>query len=201
MIPRIFIFEGLDGCGKTTQCQNLKNYLSDKGIKSLIVREPGGTICGEYIRSWLKSDKNISPENQLLLFCLARKEICNYTINTILNTDNTIILDRFMLSTYCYQGVNLSSDIIKEYHKDICPQCFSIMRMAKLIYLDITAEEAIKRINSRGIDSNDPFENIDYLKKVRDLYLRKIDDNLDIIVDGSSSQTDVWNKIKDKLDF
>ena len=33
MIPRIFIFEGLDGCGKTTQCQNLKNYLNDKGIK------------------------------------------------------------------------------------------------------------------------------------------------------------------------
>ena len=74
MIPRIFIFEGLDGCGKTTQCQNLKNYLSDKDIKSLIVREPGGTICGEYIRSWSKSDKNISPENHFYFFLWLEKK-------------------------------------------------------------------------------------------------------------------------------
>ena len=70
-------FEGIDGCGKSTQINMLKDYLGKESREVLLVREPGGTVIGEKIREILLSKKNdnMSPLTELLLFEAARAQI------------------------------------------------------------------------------------------------------------------------------
>lgn len=197
MLPRIFIFEGLDGCGKSTQCCYLKDNLQKQGVDCFIVREPGGTLVGEYIRSWLKNDDTLTPEKQLLLFCLSRKEMCDFILDTILNTNKTIILDRFVLSTYAYQGLKISKDMIQYYLNDICPRYKSILGIAQTIYLDITPEIALERINVRN-EKKDSFETLENLEKIHSNYSQLINSKI-WKINANQSQEDVFKEIEKHL--
>ena len=68
-------FEGGEGAGKTTQSQLLTQRLAEFDVRCLLVREPGGTELGEYLRDYLKSERPLAPEAELLLFEAARVEL------------------------------------------------------------------------------------------------------------------------------
>ncbi len=99
-------FEGGEGSGKSTHADLLKTYLEeDKGLKVLLLREPGGTETGEKLRKiLLEGENNISPLTELLLFLASRKELVTKIIEPALKENKIVICDRFMDSTVAYQG-------------------------------------------------------------------------------------------------
>jgi dTMP kinase len=95
-------FEGLDGCGKTTQARLLAEALGDDALG---VREPGGTEAGERVRAILKDPAvPLSPEAEALLFAAARAELVADVILPALASGRVVISDRFLDSSLAYQG-------------------------------------------------------------------------------------------------
>jgi dTMP kinase len=103
----IFVtFEGIDGCGKTTQLERAKETLEKKGVPCLVTREPGGTLIGEKIR-----DIILSPEHdgmcgscEALLYLAARAQHVNEIILPALREGAVVLCDRFSDATFAYQG-------------------------------------------------------------------------------------------------
>lgn len=161
-------FEGGEGSGKTTQINALTQHLSQRGIKAMTTREPGGTPEGEAIRDLLvKSDGgNWTPSAELLLFYAARTMLVECIIKPALSEGKTIICDRFSDSTLAYQGYGhgLNPDMIKNLDETI----LGGFKPDLTILLDIPAEEGIKRSTRRlseetaqSLRDEDRFEQMD----------------------------------------
>lgn len=104
-------FEGGEGCGKSTHVNLLKDYLRNKGLEVLVIREPGGTKTGEKLRKILLEEKSkISSLTELLLFLASRRELVSGVIGPALQKGKIIICDRFMDSTVAYQGYGRGID-------------------------------------------------------------------------------------------
>ena len=99
-------FEGIDGCGKSTQAKTLFNRLNEISIKTIFVREPGGTSIAEEIRSVLLKNRNskMSNRTEALLMTASRSQLCEEVIIPNLKINNWVIADRFSDSTLAYQG-------------------------------------------------------------------------------------------------
>ena len=96
--------EGVEGAGKSTQLALLQRLLTDAGRACVTFREPGGTPLGDEIRRVLLSpDSTISPRAEALLFMASRAELVDRNVRPALAAGQTVILDRFFLSTYAYQ--------------------------------------------------------------------------------------------------
>ena len=104
-------FEGGEGAGKTTQSQLLADRLTELEVPFLLVREPGGTELGEYLRDYLKSDRPLSREAELLLFEAARVELVTSHILPALEDGRVVVADRFYGSTVAYQGYGRGLDL------------------------------------------------------------------------------------------
>ena len=107
LIGKFISFEGIDGCGKSTQAKILSTKLTDCGNKVLLTREPGGSEGAEEIRNLLLKGNpdRWSAETELLLFTAARRDHLERTILPALESGTTVICDRFSDSTRVYQGV------------------------------------------------------------------------------------------------
>ena len=107
LIGKFISFEGIDGCGKSTQAKILSTNLTDCGNKVLLTREPGGSEGAEEIRNLLLKGNpdRWSAETELLLFTAARRDHLERTILPALESGTTVICDRFSDSTRVYQGV------------------------------------------------------------------------------------------------
>jgi dTMP kinase len=113
MKGKFITFEGSEGSGKSTQSKLLYQYLKRKGLKTVCLREPGGTKASEKIRGILLDHKNdsISPMSEMLLYMAARVQLVNEIILPALRKGKIVICDRFLDSTICYQGYGLGIDI------------------------------------------------------------------------------------------
>ena len=98
-------FEGIDGSGKSTQLTLLRDWIEDRGIRSLTVREPGATTLSESIRGILLSNKQtVTPTAELLLFSAARAQLVEKVIIPALQKGEVVLCDRYVDSTTAYQG-------------------------------------------------------------------------------------------------
>lgn len=98
-------FEGIDGCGKSTQIDLLKNYLEINDLTYSVFREPGGSEVSEKIRELLLHDsQEMDSITELLLFSAARSQLIKEKVIPLLERDEIVILDRFYDSTTAYQG-------------------------------------------------------------------------------------------------
>ena len=97
-------FEGIDGCGKTTQIEMLSSDLQKEGIPFVLIREPGGTSIGEKIRTILldKANSGMDERTELLLYEAARAQIVKEKIIPELESGKVVICDRFYDSTIAY---------------------------------------------------------------------------------------------------
>lgn len=138
-------FEGIDGSGKSTQIQLLKEYLLGKGHLVQVFREPGGTAVSEQIRELLlHPDSEINPVAEMLLFSSARAQLIAEQVLPALEKGEVVILDRFYDSTTAYQGfgrATISLDYIKVINK-----VASHERAPDLtFYLRLSLEESLRR--------------------------------------------------------
>jgi dTMP kinase len=99
-------FEGLDGCGKSTQAERLATRLKEQGFSVIVTREPGGTAAGERIRQLLLDTRTsgIHPLTELTLMFAARAQHVEEVIRPALEAGRMVICDRFTDSSEAYQG-------------------------------------------------------------------------------------------------
>jgi dTMP kinase len=109
----IFItFEGIDGCGKTTQAKKLYRYLKKEGYPVIFLREPGGTSASERIRRILLDRRlEISALSELFLYEAARAQLAEGVIIPELKKGTIIVCDRYYDSTTAYQGYGRGLDL------------------------------------------------------------------------------------------
>ena len=159
---KIISFEGIEGVGKSTQINLLKDYLESKNYLVEVYREPGSTFVGEKIRDiLLDSNNDLSNETELLLMFAARSELIDKKINT--SQCDYLLLDRFYDASMAYQGYGrkLSKDFITSLTSFInCP----IPDLS--ILLDISVSEGFKRKNNDVKDRIESSSN-DFFNKVR----------------------------------
>jgi len=98
-------FEGLDGCGKTTQVELLEAYRETQEREFVSTREPGGTDLGEQLRQIVLHGGKISPWAEACIFAAARAELVEHVIEPALGRGAVVISDRFVDSSLVYQGV------------------------------------------------------------------------------------------------
>ncbi len=114
-------FEGTDGCGKSTQIRLLAEYLKKKGREVVVSREPGGCRVGEKIRHILLNADNseITPMCELFLYEAARAQHMYEVIEPALKDGKIVILDRFIDSTFAYQGFGrqLGEECVEVFNK------------------------------------------------------------------------------------
>lgn len=199
---KIFIsFEGIDGCGKSTQVDLLLKKINSLKIPSLLVREPGGSKIAEDIRSILLDNENrlMSNETEALLMTASRAQLTREVIIPKLNEGFVVVADRFQDSTIAYQGGGRGLDI--SFLKMLNLFATNHLIPSMTFYIDISAKEALKRTISNDFDR---IENAgeSFQVKVRDEYLKltKKESKRVFFVDGTKKITEIheeiWSKVK-----
>jgi dTMP kinase len=121
---RFITFEGLDGCGKSTQMEKLAGVLRAQGLSVVVTREPGGTATGEKIRRLLldTATAGLSPMAELALMFASRAQHIAEVIQPALADGHIVLCDRFTDSTEAYQGGGrkLGSEPVLELHRILC---------------------------------------------------------------------------------
>lgn len=162
-------FEGIDGSGKSTQCQLLKDGLEQKGYKVLMTREPGGTRTAEAIRNvLLHIHEPIEAMTEVFLYCAARVEHLEKIILPKLAEGYIVISDRFYDSTIAYQGGGRGLGLEKmiEINKIFMEKATPDLTF----FVDTKLSTIEERMNKKELDRIEK-EGISFMKKVRQGYL------------------------------
>jgi len=121
---RFISFEGLDGCGKSTQLEKLAAALRGQGIDVVTTREPGGTEIGERIRAVLLSSRTagLDPYAEMALMFASRAQLIAEVILPALEAGKWVLCDRFTDSTEAYQGAGrqLGTEPVLKLHEVLC---------------------------------------------------------------------------------
>ena len=190
---KFITFEGIDGCGKTTQIELLSKYLNSAREQNIIIREPGGTKISEQIRKiLLDKNNNINSYTETLLFLSSRSQLINEVIKKNIKKHKFILCDRFTDSTLAYQGygrgldVNLLDSLNDFATENIKPDLTFI--------LDITLSESNKRIQKRNIDRMEK-SGLEFLDRVKVGYrkIAKNDKDRYILIDCINKSIKVIN--------
>ena len=198
-LGKFITLEGVDGAGKTTHIEFIKNYLSDLDINYVMTREPGGTGLGEKLRDILLHDE-MNPQTETMLMFAARNEHIDKIIRPNLIKGAVVISDRFTDATYAYQaggkGVKDEKiDILKKWvQEDLRPDLTFLF--------DLPVEVSIERLNqTRKLDK---FEREDksFHKKIREKYLTLVEASPErfCVLNSEASIEKIQNQIKLKLD-
>ena len=172
----IFItFEGMDGCGKTTQMRRLARRLKREGRSVLQTAEPGGTEIGSQIRGILLDSKNrdLSPTAELLLYFAARAQNVDQWIVPALSQGTIVLSDRFTDSSLVYQGCGrgLGAETVLELDRIACRG----LKPDLTLLIDVDLTTSLLRAQARNLRGNrtDRMEEQDaaFYEKVRDAYL------------------------------
>lgn len=194
------VFEGGEGCGKSTQTRALYRRLSKDGFGAILTREPGGTRLGERVRRHLKQtgDTQVSPLAELFLIATARAQLVSEIIRPELERGKTVICDRFTPSTLAYQGYGrgLDTDAIRDVN-DIATDGMS---PDLIVLLDMPVEAGLGRKKSRERDRFES-ESLAFHTRVRRGYLdlAKADPERWLVVDGclprKAIERTIWERV------
>ena len=189
-------FEGIEGCGKSTQAKKLYEYFLSKQIDCLLTREPGGSLAGEKIREILLNEdiEKLSAKTELLLNFSARIEHVEKVIKPALKSGKIVICDRFVDSTFAYQGsaMGLSFEVIEQIQKIAIGEFLPDITFL----INVAVADAFARISDRG--NNNRYEKLgkEFHQKVYDGFFELAKKNSRInIVDGTQNQQQVFQKI------
>jgi len=203
MMKGIFItFEGIDGCGKSTQCEMLKDYLKDSGKDFIFVREPGGTVIGERIREILLDKKNsqMTPRAELLLFEAARAQITEEVIKPALEEGKIVLCDRFFDSSSAYQG--MARGMGMDFVASLNMAATGGLKPDITFFFDISAEEALLRRGKRG-EASDRIElaGLKFQEDVRKGYLELAakSEGRVVTLDATKSIEEIFAEVKESL--
>jgi dTMP kinase len=175
---KFLTFEGLDGCGKSTQMELLAEALRRDGLDVVTTREPGGTPTGEKIRSVILDSRtrSLAPMAELALMFAARAQHIAEIIRPALDAGRFVLCDRFTDSSEAYQGGGrqMGSELVLTMHQVVCGDLMPDMT----ILMDSDAEASVARARRRnkanasdGVDENRfEKEKVEFFERVRAAY-------------------------------
>lgn len=169
--PGTFIsFEGIDGCGKSTQVENMRAWLAECGWDVLATREPGGSPIGESVRSILIDKKNtgMTAECEALLFAASRAQHTGEVILPALERGEIVLGDRYVDSSIAYQGWarGMGEDNVANINRVATRGLEPELTMV----FDLSPEEARRR--RKGEDDRIEREKLEFHQSVREGFLR-----------------------------
>lgn len=162
--------EGTDGSGKTTQIKLMEEYIRSKGYEVVLTREPGGTRISEAIRDLILNPSNtdIVPLTEMILYAASRAQHVCEVIKPAVNEGKVVICDRFVDSSYAYQGCGRGVDL--KLVADVNRVAIDGMVPDITFFLDIDPKVALqRRINSTGADRIEQ-EKMDFHMRVYEAY-------------------------------
>ena len=204
MKGKFIVIEGIDGCGKTTQIDELSKWLPNsglinKGSQIIKTREPGGSLLGKKLRRLiLDNNENNKPSSlaELLLYSADRAEHVSKIISPALNKNNWVISDRFSDSTLAYQGYgrNINLEVIKNLESIVCQGEYPDITF----FLEISPEESIFRRKNKIPDRIES-EGIRFLEKVNEGFKIIAKEKNWTIISASQNVHTISNQIKETL--
>jgi len=171
-------FEGLDGCGKTTQLKLLADALREHGHDVVVTREPGGTNLGERVRAVVLDSRTegLTPQAELALMFAARAQHLQEVIRPAVKAGKIVLCDRFTDSSEAYQGAGrqLGSKAVLALHRALCGNTWPDLTV--LMMSDMNSIERARRRNTKrqAISDENRFEieAADFFRRVRQCYLQ-----------------------------
>ena len=161
-------FEGADGSGKTTQLNNVKAFLEQKGFDVVVTREPGALEIGQKIRNiLLHHDGIVADRCEMFLFLADRAQHVETFIKPAIEGGKIVLCDRHVDSTIAYQGYGRGQDI--QLLKDLNKMAVNGLTPDLTLVFDVSTEVAQERVGSE----KDRMESagIEFHRKVRNGYL------------------------------
>lgn len=199
---RLIVFEGIDGSGKTTQTQLLREHLEGKGKEVAMTAEPTSLPTGRALREALSGRVKKSECEMAALFVedrIAHNNEPEQGLRALLARGVDVICDRYYYSTLAYQGQSTDYAWVKGMNLN-CPD---ILRPDLCIYLDLLPAQSLERIR-RGRDAVEIYENEETLSRVRATFLRVIDDLRDTdriaVVDAYRTPDEIASEIAALVD-
>lgn len=185
----LIAIEGIDRTGKSTQTTLLKNYFTKKNKLAKIIKFPDRTtMFGKQIDSYLKSEQKFEDEMLHLLFSINRWELKTKIINSIYTQKKNIILDR-----YSYSGIAYSHAKGVDWQFCISPEK-GLPKPDLVLYLNT---DKIEELCNREGYGDEIYEKIDFQRKVKDIYDRKLFCNNWIGIEALKSIQSVGDNISD----
>ena len=191
---RLIVFEGIDGCGKSTQIQMLARWLEERGRHVKVTAEPTDKDTGKMLREALSGKVKRTPFEMAAMFVLDRivHNAAEDGIEHTLQQGEDMLSDRYYYSSLAYQGSLCNFDWVR----DMNVNCPAIRHPDLCIFLDIPPKEALARIGQRG-EAKEIYEKEDTLTLFRDTFLRvfkSIDDPV-AIIDASGTPEEVAARV------
>jgi len=184
---QLIVVEGLDGAGKSTAIESIKQFLASQGIHVVLTREPGGTAVGEELRAIIKEhrhDEPLDPLCELLIMYAARVQLIKQVILPALARGDWVLADRNELSSYAYQGGGRgipTADI-----DGLSRLCVADCKPDLLLFMDIDPKQGLERIKARGeLDRMDQ-ESLLFFENVHQAYHQAIAGKKEVrVIDAS----------------
>ena len=188
-------FEGADGCGKTTQLNNVKAFLEKKGFDVVTTREPGALDIGQKIRNILLHHNGVVADRcEMFLFLADRAQHVETFIKPAIEQGKIVLCDRHTDSTIAYQGYGREQDI--KLLNDLNKIAINGLLPDMTLLFDVSSEVAQQRVGSE----KDRMESagIEFHKKVRNGYLELQKQNPDRIklIDANNTIDEVFEDVK-----
>jgi dTMP kinase len=201
---RFITFEGIDGCGKTTQFRMLAQWLRDRGKEVVETVEPGGTAIGQQIRKILldPASAGIQPRTELLLYFASRAQNVDQVIRPALDAGHVVLCDRFTDSTLVYQGCGrgLDMNVVRDLDRIACRG----LKPDVTFLIDIDPETSLMRAKRRNervglSESRIDEESGAFHERVRQGYLAlaKAEPERIVVIDGGGGIGEVGQRIRD----
>ncbi|WP_456455678.1 dTMP kinase [Thermovibrio sp.] len=194
-------FEGIEGCGKSTQARLLYEELLNRGKEVILTREPGGTPSAEELREFILKEREefFPPFSELLLYIAARGFHVENLIRPALKERTIVVCDRFSDSTVAYQGYGRGIDpkVIKEINR----MATNGLTPDITFLIDLPVQEALRRIKERKKDRMEK-EELEFHERVRRGFIEiaKSEPQRVIVLDGRKKIEEIFKEVVKKLE-
>ncbi len=192
------VFEGPEGCGKSTQIRLAEKALGERGVETVSSREPGGTSLGEKLRKIiLASDDRMDLRAEVMLYMASRAQMVDEIIRPAIEAGKVALCERFLSSTVAYQGVAGGADLeVIEY---IGSFATGDVKPNLTIIIDIEVEAGLSRAGT--LDRMEERGKA-YHEKVREGFLQLAKENPEafVVLDGRGSIEEVHDRVMAAVD-
>jgi dTMP kinase len=189
---QLIVFEGIDGTGKTTQLERAALWLESLGFPVVRLREPTESPHGLKLRQSAHTGR-LQPQDELELFLADRAWNVEHNLRPNLDAGKIVLLDRYFFSTIAYQGARgLEPAMIRRRNEEIA------LPPDLVLLFDMDAEKALLRIERQRGENPNLFEKLDYLRKVRDIFMT-LKDPCIWRIDAGLEIEQVWLQIKNAI--
>src|SRR3954467_15702309 len=201
MAGAFITFEGIDGCGKSTQLRMLTGELRARRFEVATTREPGGTKLGQRLRAALLDvEEQVDPLAELLVFAADRAQHVRTVLRPALDKDEIVISDRYADATVAYQGhgrgfkPELIEQIVQLATEGLTPDLTLLFDLS-------VPESAVRTRRRRAAKRTDRLdrEKVEFHERVREAYLKIAESNPDRIrvIDASGSAQETHESVMD----